>query len=393
MSREEREERTSYGRRAATHTSGFERTAFLVPDGYTTYKLETQGVKRLDIINYRVGQGNPCADPGTLHPERTFFIHRGIGPSEDSYVCLAKTYKEACPICEYRAKMVKRSDTDPKLLKDLEPKERQLWWVMDLSDTGKGWQLWEISYHLFGKLLDKRVRERDADEPYDMFSSATKGMTLKLGCTEKALPGTSFIEVTTIDFKPRTEPYDKALYDTLPCLDDLIIKTPYEKLKAVFLQTPEAGTAEEEPALARPAGGAKRPPAPAPDEDELPPPKPKAKAPPPPADEDEAPPPKPKAKATPVPVADDDWDDAPAPKPKAKAPPVEEEYEEPPPKPKAKPVPAAEVEDEAPPPKPKAKPAPAPAANGDDWDDWDNPPPAAAPKPKARPVAPVADED
>jgi hypothetical protein len=367
MAREEREERSSYGRRAATHTSGFERTAFKVPDGYGTFKIEAAGVKRIDIVNYRVGKGNPCADEGTLHPERTYFIHRGVGPSGDSYVCLAKTLNKPCPICEYTARLAKQAGTDPQVIKDLAPKERQLWWVMDLADAAKGWQLWEVSFHLFGKLLDKRVRERDPDEDYDLFSSATKGFTLKVGVTEKKLPGTSYYEVETIDFKARSEPYDKALYDQLPCLDDLVIITPYEKLKAIFLQTPE-GDDEEAP---KPA--AKRA---TPQDDEDPPaPKPKPK-PAPPADEDE---PAPKPKPKPAPPADDD--EAPPPKPKPKpAPPVEDD-EPPPPKPKPKPAPPAD-EDEAPAPKPKPK---APAAE-ENWDDWDTP----APPKKTRP--PVDEE-
>lgn len=350
MPTEEREYRSSMGRRANEHVA-YERTAFSVPEGVQRFSLGAAGVKRIDIVNYRVGKGNPWADAGTLHPERTFFTHKNVGPNEDSYVCLAKTLKEPCPICEFRAKMAKRADSDPKMLKDLEPKERQLWWVFDHSEAAKGWQIWEVSYHTFGKLLEKRIKNRDDDEPYDLFAMATKGMTLKLDVQEKALPGGKFYDVAAIDFKPRTEQYPKELYDQLACLDDLVIITPYEKLKAIFLQTPGGGD-DEEVAPKAPPKAAKAAPPPPPAEDEEPTPLPKKARPaPPPADEDEPPPPK---KTRPAP-------------------------------------PPAEEEDPAPKPAKAAKPAPAPAAAGDDdWDDWDEP---AAPAKVAKKPAAAAEEE
>jgi len=365
-------QRVSGRRRAEEHKSGFDRTAFKVPDGMSTISIKQAGVRRFDFLCYVVGDENssggrnPNADPGSLFYERTFFIHRGIGPNEDSYVCPAKTKNLPCPICEARAKLAKRADVDPDTVKELAPKERQLWLVIDQGEPDKGPQLFEMSYHLFGKVLDNRIKDSDPDDEYEFFADPVDGKLVKVGFGEKSMGANKFFECTSIDFKARPEgtKYGKAFTQGLPCLDDLLIVLPYEKLKAVFLQTPtdEEGKAEEEEEAPKPKAKAK--PAPVEDEDE-PAPKPKPK--PAPVEEEEEPAPKPKAKAKPAPADDDDWGaDEPAPKPKAKAAPVEDD-EPAPPKAKAKPKPAPVEEDEPEPaPKPKAKAKPAPA--DDDWE-------------------------
>jgi hypothetical protein len=348
-SRDDDDRRSTMDRRAQTHQSGFARTAFRIPEGYELYKFEKEGSVRLDFMGYRVGKGNPYAAEGAMHPERTFFTHRDIGPNEDTYVCLAKTFNEPCPICEYRAVLLARgADRKSEEIKALLPKERQLWLVRDLNVADSAWQLMELSFAAFGKLLDKRIKERDPDENFHKFHYPLSGSMLKIGITENPLPGGKWYEATTIDFKPRAQPYPKGLPDEMPCLDDLIIKTPYEKLKRIFLQLGEDQelTGDEAPPAKKPAAAKGRAAMPSGDEDEAPPPKKKAPAPPP----------------------ADDW-----------------EEDAPPPKKKAPPAPVAEEDEDAPPP-PKKKPAPAPVAE----DDWEEAPP---PPPKKKPAPPPPDED
>lgn len=378
MSREEGRQRVSGRRRAEEHKSGFDRTAFKIPDGMGMISIKQAGVRRFDFLCYVVGDEsssggrNPNADPGTLHFERTFWVHRGIGPNEDSYVCPAKTLNKPCPICEARAKLAKRADVDPETVKELAPKERQLWLVIDYGEPDKGPQLFEMSYHLFGKVMDNRLKDSDPDDEYEFFADPMDGKMVKAGFGEKSMGSNKFFECTSLDFKARPEgtKYGKKFTEALPCLDDLLIVLPYDKLNAIFLQTAEPDKGKEEddepprkpkrPAPTddddEPAPPPKKKPAPADDDDEPAPPKKKA----PPAEDDEPPP---KKKAKPAPADDDDWGEDPAPPPKKKAPPPPDEDEaEPPPKKKAKPAPADD-EDAQPPPKKKAPP---PA--DDDWE-------------------------
>jgi len=224
-------------RRSEQHKVGFETTSLNLPEGAKLFSLKSDKAVRLDILPYIVGKGNPWADEGTLHYERTFWVHRGIGVDQSSYICLRKTCNEKCPICEYRAKLSKDPDADEDLIKDLAPKERQLFNVIDTRDRDKGVQLWDISFHLFGKSLDARIRNADEDDGYENFAELEDGFTLKLGIEEGHYGKISFYSVETIDFKPRKEDYDEDILEEVYCLDELLNIIPYKELKQILLQT------------------------------------------------------------------------------------------------------------------------------------------------------------
>ena len=223
--------------RAEKHKTGFDNTAFEMPEDKKQFALKSDKAVRLDIIPYEVGEGNPWADKGNLHYERTYWVHRGIGVDQTSYVCLAKTCGEPCPICEYRAKLAKDPDADEDLIRDLAPKERQLFNVINTKETNKGVQIWDISFHLFGKRLDKEIQNSDEDDGFEKFAELEGGFTLKCAVDEKSFSGKSFYEVSSINFKPRSEDYDEDILQETTCLDDILIIKDHDELKEIFLQT------------------------------------------------------------------------------------------------------------------------------------------------------------
>jgi len=229
-----------------THKVGFERTTLKVSDDVNFFALDKTGTKRIDVIPYVAGEGNPACDAGDIYFERTFYVHRGIGPNQESYVCLAKTAKKPCPICEYRAKLQRDPNADEDLIKDLAPKERQLWNVIDRDNMDKGVQLWDISHHLFGKILYSAIRNSDEEDNYEFFADLEQGSTLKLGISEESFGGRTFYKVESIIFKPRSEPYDEDIIKQAHCLDECLAVLEYDKLKAIFLQTTEDEEEEEE---------------------------------------------------------------------------------------------------------------------------------------------------
>lgn len=239
--KKKREKRSSAGnakRLAESHQSGYLGTTISIPEGASILKIKGRSKMRLDILNYEVTQeDNRNASPGEVHYERTFYIHRNVGANNDTYICPQQTWKKLCPICEFRAKLMKDPDADEKLVQDLRPKERQLFNVIDLSAKDKGVQIWDVSYYLFGKLLNARIRNEDEDDNYASFADYEDGMTLKLGMEEKSFGGNSFTATETIDFKPRREDYDEEMYEQVFDLDSLLVDTPYAELKKVFLQT------------------------------------------------------------------------------------------------------------------------------------------------------------
>ena len=249
--RNKRERGAASRKRAERHKTGFERTSLNIPEGASMFNIKGKTVVRIDVIPYIVGKGNPMADVGEVHWERTFYVHRGIGANQDTFVCPAKTAGLPCPICEYVVKMRRDPNSDEKMIKGLEPKERQLFNVIDKSEPDKGIQIFDISFYLFGKMLDARLAKQDEDDDFDSFYELEGGQTLKLGVEEAKSGGYSWAEVDQIDFKPRRKDLDAKLLDEAYVLDDLLAILPYKKLEAVFLQTADVhddDTPETEPA-------------------------------------------------------------------------------------------------------------------------------------------------
>lgn len=248
--RDQRERRYADAKkRAEEHQSGgFTRTAIRLPEGMKTFGIKKAGVIRVDILPYEVPEGanNPYSDPGFLHYERTYYCHNDVGPNQDKYLCLARTYKEKCPICEQRLILGEDEDADTALLKKMQWKERQLFNVVLLDDDGDRPDnaevlLWDMSFHLFGKLLDVKIKNADPGDNYDAFSHLEDGLSLKLTATEKSMGSNSkpFYEVTDIEFKKRRQQYDDSWLEKVAVLDNLLIKPDYETLRRTFLQLDE----------------------------------------------------------------------------------------------------------------------------------------------------------
>ena len=221
--------------------SGYTPTVVKLPDGVDSFRPKKAGSYRLEIVPYEVptnpvGGQNPNAEPGELWYERTFFVHRGIGVDENSYVCPSKTAGKTCPICEYRRELMRSKDGDEDMIKALAPKQRQLWNVYDHADADKGVQIWEVSFHLFGKQLKAAIANADEDDGWEYFADPEDGMTLRVGLGEKSFAGNTFLECETVNFKARREPLSDEILDAAQPLDNLLILLPYEKLKSIFLQ-------------------------------------------------------------------------------------------------------------------------------------------------------------
>ncbi len=338
MAKKKRELKYSSPKKAAEqHKSGFTMTQIKIPDGMKRWRPEKEGTYRIDIIPYIVGKLNQKAEEGTLHYECTYQVHARIGAEENSYACLKRYFGKKCPICEQRVVLGRDPEADDDAIKALMVKDRQLFLIIDHADREAGVQLWEASYHLFGKLLETKLKNADDDE-YENFHSLTDGMSLRITFEERSLGknSPSFLDAKDIEFKKRKEQYEEDLLDDLPCLDELPIEMDYDKLREIMLQLGDDKDKDEDEPTPKKGAGKKSKPKPADDDDDD-------------DDEDDDDEPAPKKKSKPKPADDDDdededEDDEPAPKKGAgkKSKPADDEDED-------------EDEDEDDEPAPKAK--------------------------------------
>lgn len=239
QSRREKERRkvqyASAKERIDKHETGFTPTTFRVPEGVELFRFKKAGKYRIDVVPYLVGKGNPYADEGFVHYERTYFTHRGLGADNVDLCCLRRNWKENCPVCEKLGLLRADPDSDEELVQSLREKERQLFLFIVHNERDKGVQLFECShYRGFGELLDKKVKASDA---YENFFYLDDGMTLDVMVEEESFKGRPFMMPANIEMFPRKQPLSEDLLDQVPCLDDLLIRVPYKEMKATFLQT------------------------------------------------------------------------------------------------------------------------------------------------------------
>lgn len=268
--------KTSTARRKAEQaSSGSDFSTMKIPDGLSFWKPKA-GTYKFDIVGFECGQNNPYADLDEFHYERTYFMHPRVGGQNGrAYCCPAKCVGKKCPICDAQYEMSSDPDADEKTRKALLPKKRQLFLVYVHEEAEKGLQLWEYSYHCFGKLLDSRIQASDDEEDgwIYFYYHDTDGMTLKVNFVEETNPFGKHIEAKHIDFVRRREDLPDEIIDAVVCLDDILKIPTYAELEKAFLQLddddPEEEEEEEAPKKKKPVKGKrKKRPDPEPEEEE-----------------------------------------------------------------------------------------------------------------------------
>jgi hypothetical protein len=230
-------------KKRADRDTGFSSKAINRPDGMGYFKIESKpGIHKIDILPYIAGKGNECCDKGKVWYERTYFIHRNVGPQKDTYVCPARSFNKRCPICEERTKMEqKHAGKDKKvraeLLRPYNTSERQIFLVREYDKNGQPGPMlfWEISNYAFGRLLDQRVKN-DEDARGKFFYPTKDGKTLTLSVEEKAMGDGTFPSVSAIDFEPRKKEhrFGEEILEEAPCLDDMLKEVDYKTLKKAW---------------------------------------------------------------------------------------------------------------------------------------------------------------
>jgi len=134
-------------RRANQSSGNFDR---YTKEGIQLFKPQ-EGKNRMRIL--------PDTWEGAVDYSYEVWMHYGVGPEKQSYLCLNKNEKGEgnCPICA-EVEELKR-DGDEKAAVDLKAKKRAAVWVIDRSKESEGPKLWPMPW-----TLDKDIASRSVDE-------------------------------------------------------------------------------------------------------------------------------------------------------------------------------------------------------------------------------------
>jgi len=118
---------------------------------------------KIDILSYTIATDkHPDVgfgfEIGHSDYKLEYHVHRGRGVNNDKdLLCLARTYKKPCPICEEKSKL--EWETDEETIRDLTPQKRDIYNIKDLNDEeGEGFCIWDVSWHSFENEIDEVIK-------------------------------------------------------------------------------------------------------------------------------------------------------------------------------------------------------------------------------------------
>lgn len=213
----------------------------LLPKGVRIFQEEPSTRVALDIMPYEVTELNHpdrddefnVATPGNLWYKRPYWLHRGVGPSNESVVC-PTSVKRKCPICEERARMLKEgADWADDAVKSLKPSLRNLYVVIPRGHRKYNEEphIWSISQFLFQDKLNEEISE---NEEYESFPDLEDGRTLKIRFGEDSMGPNKFATTSRIDFVERDAPYSEDILKQIPLLDDVLQVPSTKEVEALF---------------------------------------------------------------------------------------------------------------------------------------------------------------
>lgn len=195
------------------------------------------------IIPYLTGTQDPKLKPNKLAFALEVFIHRGVGVNEDSYICLNRTYRKRCPICEYQAELRESGDVDDDTLKALNPTKRAIYNVVHCdtaSDEAKGVQVFDVSHWLFTIPLEEFAhKKRGGGEILYAHIDHGKIINFQQTGSKRTLKYTAF------EFKDRPELTEEQL-DAAHCLDEMLHIPEYDEVYEAFWEAKETDAPKED---------------------------------------------------------------------------------------------------------------------------------------------------
>src|SRR5574344_155298 len=205
-------------------------------DGDVQFFTPAEGRNRINIIPYTIKTKNhPLVKKGEFEVGDSdyvmdVFVHRGVGPSEASVLCLKQTYGKPCPICEQSALLRKQGKEDEASA--LKPSRRVFYNVQDMKNPDV-LKVFEASHYLFEKELIDEARD-DNEGGFVDFADPETGKEIKFRCSKVSRGGFEFNEFKSFSFEDRDENIPDELLEKAISFDEIMNVPTYEEVEKIL---------------------------------------------------------------------------------------------------------------------------------------------------------------
>lgn len=198
----------------------------------------TEGDHAINIIPYRAGANDPSVPEGTITYCCDIYVHNGVGPNKDNYICMKRTYaKGDCPVCDYQEELRSDPSHDEAMVKKLSASRRVIYNIQCLDTPqmeAKGALIFEVSHFLFEKILLETANKKRGGGSVTFASDDEEGKIINF--TRKGL-GQTNTSYHPFSFDDRG-PLPKELLKQARPLDELLHIPEYDEVyEALFGKT------------------------------------------------------------------------------------------------------------------------------------------------------------
>lgn len=162
------------------------------------------------------------------------WVHRKVGPNENDYLCLARNFGKACPICDDLTEIKKTRNYDEKYVKDMSPK-RRVAYVIQVYDSAKeeeaGPYWWEAA-HFSTEMNIIAIANSRRTGGMLQFMDPDSGKSIEFSREGSGMANTRYIGYR---FADRDYKIGDDILDMVPNLEDYIDIPEYEELQEVYL--------------------------------------------------------------------------------------------------------------------------------------------------------------
>lgn len=205
-------------------------------EGDVIFFSPIEGRNRINIVPYEIKTKNhPLVKRGEFEiGDKDYvmdiFVHRGVGPSEASVLCLKSTYGKPCPICEQSA--ILRKQGKEKEAGDLKASRRVFYNIQDMKEPDK-LKIFETSHYLFEKELIDEARD-DEEGGFIDFADPIDGKEIKFRASDVQKGSIKYKEFKSFSFEDRDDPISDELLESAISFDEIMNVPTYEEVEKIL---------------------------------------------------------------------------------------------------------------------------------------------------------------